>query len=83
MLMNAQHNALPPAQGHSGFQQLVLKGNLRVGGAIGWKKRANLNTHTLSILFSKVARHLILFTLKGSRERNAHKAICSQLQRLA
>ena len=33
MLMNTQHNALSPPQGHLGFQQLVLKGNLRIPGA--------------------------------------------------
>jgi lathosterol oxidase len=36
MLMNTQDNALPPALGHMGFQQLVLKGNSRVPASNGF-----------------------------------------------
>ena len=36
MLMNAQDNVLPPALGHMGFQQLLLKGNLKVPASNGF-----------------------------------------------
>ena len=33
VLMNMHHNTINAHHGHLGFQQLVLKGNLQVGGA--------------------------------------------------
>ena len=33
MLMNAQHASLTPAQGHAGFEKVVVHDNLNIGGA--------------------------------------------------